>query len=64
MLVQLDANTLMNTDTIETVQKITDNKLSVRFISGNSTYVHMSMKQFLNTFVHNNTPQLLNETCA
>jgi uncharacterized protein YlzI (FlbEa/FlbD family) len=60
VIIQIDSTKIINTDNIECISKITDNKVSISFVSGDSIYVHKSFKEVM-SLISNPCTELLNE---
>jgi hypothetical protein len=63
MLVQIEPNLIVNTDKIEYISKLTDNKVCIDFASGSSKYIHRPLSEVM-ALLSPQSAQLLSETCA
>jgi hypothetical protein len=60
VIIQIDSTKIINTDNIECISKITDNKVSISFVSGDYIYVYKSFKEVM-SLISNSCAELLNE---
>jgi hypothetical protein len=65
MIVQVDPNTLVNTDHIECIRKLGDNKVVIYLSSGDTVRLDTSITRLMDILSPlTPTTKLLNETCA
>ena len=51
MLVQIDPNLVLNHTAVESITKMTDNKVAIRLTSGSCHYVYKPMADVVSLFV-------------